>query len=256
MLTLAWDTQVATPAMKCLLASLADHHNDNTDQCFPSIRRLAKRTSMSNRSVINNTKKLVQAGLISVQRDAGDGRGRKSNRYTFYLGQSEESSLSLNEEDSLAPKVNVIQGKVNLLQGQNEPNAGQSEGCSPEPLLTLKKQPISNTRQSNDFDRFWEVYPVKVGEKPAAAIWKRIKPDVEMLLADIQERSAKDSKWINGYVPNPTKYLKEERWNDEITHDRKSTASNQALSTPQSRGREARERKLRQANGTSMAADA
>ena len=78
MLSLAWETEVASPAMKCVLVALADHHNEKTNLCFPSITRLSKRTSMTRQSVCNNIEKLEQAVLVSVERDGGDGRGDKT----------------------------------------------------------------------------------------------------------------------------------------------------------------------------------
>jgi uncharacterized protein YdaU (DUF1376 family) len=69
---------------------------------------------------------------------------------------------------------------------------------------------------SNDFDRWWSVYPKKVGKKPCKAIWKRTKPDADVLILDAQKRIAGDDQWRSGYVPNPQTYLNQERWNDEI----------------------------------------
>ena len=93
MLTLAWETKVKNSVMKCLLAALADHHNKDTGQCNPSISRLAKCTCMNRQSVINNYRKLEEEGLISVEKDPGDGRGARSNKYTFHLGQSQSARL-------------------------------------------------------------------------------------------------------------------------------------------------------------------
>lgn len=251
----AWETEVNTVAMKCLLMSLVDHYNDKTNKCYPSIKTLSIRTSMTHQSVINNTIKLVNAGLITVQKNAGNGSGAKSNRYNLHLGQSQRDIPPQKSKKLTAPKVKEIGGKVKIINRQSQGDRRQSQGGLPEPLYNSYKEPLSNNSSwSNDFDRWWKVYPVKVGKKPAAAVWKRIKPDVEVLITDIKERLAKDNKWKKGYIFNPTKYLKEERWNDEITHDRKPATNNSTLSTPQSRGREAIERKRGGNNGTTLSA--
>lgn len=107
------------------------------------------------------------------------------------------------------------------------------------------KEPLSNNNSwSKDFDRWWDSYPNKVAKKPAAAIWKRSKPDIEVLMADVKERLARDSKWKAGYIPNPTTYLNQERWKDEI-NERRNGSCRESLQTPQSRGKEALERKRR-----------
>lgn len=85
MLSLAWETKVATHGMKIVLAVLADIHNERTNLCFPGITTLSRRTSMSRQSVVNNIRKLEQAGLISVERDGGNGAGARSNKYTFHI---------------------------------------------------------------------------------------------------------------------------------------------------------------------------
>lgn len=66
------------------------------------------------------------------------------------------------------------------------------------------------------FDRWWSEYPRKVKKKTALEIWRRKKPDPDILIADVQNRLAKDARWKRGFVPDPTTYLTGERWNDEI----------------------------------------
>lgn len=252
MLTLAWDTEVATVAMKCLLLSLADHHNDKTNLCFPGITRLAKRTSMSRQSVINNTKKLEDAGLIAVQKDAGDGRGAKSNKYTLHLGQSQKDLLPTKSKRLTTPKVKEIEGKVNIIKRQSQGDRRQSQGDLPEPLYNPNKEPLVNQSRSNDFDRWWSIYPKKVGKKPAQTAWKRIKPDADVLIADIQERLARDDQWKRGFVPNPTTYLNQERWTDELQQPKR----NESTPADEYAARVTRENEIiSKLNGGSMAVD-
>jgi hypothetical protein len=78
-------------------------------------------------------------------------------------------------------------------------------------------------KRSNDFDRWWFAYPVKKGKKKAKEIWKVIKPDADVLIADVEDRLKNDRQWKKGFIVNPTKYLNEERWNDQITPDEKKT---------------------------------
>ena len=85
-----------------------------------------------------------------------------------------------------------------------------SNAPSPSP------SPSPKEHWSKSFDRWWSVFPNKVGKKPAKAVWKRIKPDADALIADAKERIAHDRKWLGGFITNPTTYLQQERWNDEI----------------------------------------
>lgn len=68
------------------------------------------------------------------------------------------------------------------------------------------------------FDRFWVVYPKKVKRKTAEEIWRRkhLDPRVDALMSDVLRRLSADKRWLEGYVPDPTTYLNQERWNDEL----------------------------------------
>ena len=73
------------------------------------------------------------------------------------------------------------------------------------------KKPLSD---SSDFNQFWQAYPKKTGKGAALKAWNRQKPPLHLILAALQWQ--KGSKpWIEGYVPLPTTYLTQERWNDE-----------------------------------------
>jgi hypothetical protein len=70
------------------------------------------------------------------------------------------------------------------------------------------------------FEEFWAAYPRKDGKKVARQKWNRLKPDEEMrkkILADI-ERRKRSPEWLkeNGqFIPMPSTYLNQQRWEDE-----------------------------------------
>ena len=71
----------------------------------------------------------------------------------------------------------------------------------------------------DEFERWWAEYPVKEKRIPAIREWeKAIKdgalPDADALLSALAWQK-QSSKWQNGYIPNPDRYLKECRWQDE-----------------------------------------
>jgi hypothetical protein len=67
------------------------------------------------------------------------------------------------------------------------------------------------------FNKFWSIYPKKVKKKDALKIWLKLSFNTaNLILQDIPNRIARDARWKNGYVPDPTTYLRGERWNDEI----------------------------------------
>jgi DNA-binding transcriptional regulator YhcF (GntR family) len=77
---LRWAFEQTLPALQSVvLLRLANHHNQKTGQCFPSIPTLARECGMSVRSVINATKALEAQKLIQVTRR----KKNTVNNYTF-----------------------------------------------------------------------------------------------------------------------------------------------------------------------------
>ena len=90
-----------------------------------------------------------------------------------------------------------------------------------------QKRTVLTTR----FDEFWTVYPRKRKKKPAKDIWRRKKLDrlADTLIADVQARIANDDQWKKGFIPDPTTYLNQERWEDELKReDSKPTLDGEA----------------------------
>ena len=78
---------------------------------------------------------------------------------------------------------------------------------------------IQNPESNADaFARFWSVYPKKVGKKDAEKAFRKVKVDVQILI-DAVNRQKLSSQWCKDggqYIPNPTTWLNQERWNDEL----------------------------------------
>jgi len=68
------------------------------------------------------------------------------------------------------------------------------------------------------FDDFWEAYPKKRKKKESREVWKRKRLDdkADELVADVKNRLAQDERWRRGFAPDPTTYLRGERWLDEL----------------------------------------
>ncbi len=82
---------------------------------------------------------------------------------------------------------------------------------------------ISKDKESKDntivFDQFWEIYPKKTDKKNAEHEWSKINSDIRRTIIDDITARSKSNDWrkeSGKYVPNPAKYLSDERWKDEI----------------------------------------
>jgi hypothetical protein len=79
----------------------------------------------------------------------------------------------------------------------------------------------SKRKESNDgFDIFWNSYPRKVNKREAIEKWNKAKlPNIEIILKAFEEQKNTD-QWQkdNGkFIPHPTTWINNERWNDEKT---------------------------------------
>lgn len=80
-----------------------------------------------------------------------------------------------------------------------------------------KKQKIQESR----FTEFWKIYPKKVGKEAARKSWMKVKPDRDMFskILSAVETAKESRQWQkdNGqYIPNPSTWLNQGRWDDEL----------------------------------------
>jgi len=89
--------------------------------------------------------------------------------------------------------------------------------------------------QNVRFAEWWNAYQKKVNRKGAQRIWKRRKLDTmaDKLIADAKNRHAHCAKWAAGYQPNPTTYLNQDRWDDEIQTAKEQPDMRKKLFVPQ-----------------------
>jgi hypothetical protein len=91
------------------------------------------------------------------------------------------------------------------------------------PHTPLRGEDGGETPEPDPFDAFWELYPRKAGGKgEARKAWKKINPGkalVEKILSAVS--FAKTSReWLKEggqYIPHPTTWLNQGRWDDELT---------------------------------------
>lgn len=75
--------------------------------------------------------------------------------------------------------------------------------------------------QTEPFSEFWTAYPRKIGKKTAFMKWCALNPDLmlkEKILATVA-RYSRSPQWIKDdgqFIPYPSTWLSQERWEDEI----------------------------------------
>lgn len=113
-------------------------------------------------------------------------------------------------------------GKAKALK-TNKPSMphGTFSECQPEPEPELEKKVVSKPKGfSPHFAQFWSAYPNKVGKVKAEVAYVRALarvngPDPPGELLSGLERAKVSDQWRRGYIPHPTTWLNEGRWEDE-----------------------------------------
>lgn len=198
MTALAMKQRGLKPATKIVLYWLADHHNGETGECFPSHKRLAKLCECSDRDVRRQINKLVDLGLVTIENRSRDNGSQTSNGYRLHLTDDDARTNSPAPVDKLSdPPVRIC--PTHNLGNNNlgiEPNIYSAE---------------------HSFGMFWAIYPRKIGKAQAQKVWSRItkKVPAETILDGLRSQlpilKAKETQ----FIPHASTWLNQERWNDE-----------------------------------------
>lgn len=67
------------------------------------------------------------------------------------------------------------------------------------------------------FEEFWKLYPTKKGKAPCEILYKKITSENRKIIKYTLNDFIKHKPFADYNHPNPSTYLNQERWNDEIT---------------------------------------
>ena len=178
----------------------------------------------ANSSIALRVRKIEENGFIDVLQKRVRGHRRlfvKTNRLVdslFVKTSGDEKPIRL-DDNALSLKQIGEKNDLAKLSPKN-PKPIRLD----EPIITNN---VNKDHLNEIFNKFWEAYPLKKGKKPAKDIWMRkINPALgELIVQDVSNRK-RDRQWVEGYTPNPTTYLNQERWNDEISVVKSSNLDN------------------------------
>jgi hypothetical protein len=85
------------------------------------------------------------------------------------------------------------------------------------------------------FESFWKMYPAKKGKTPARKAWAKAAKSPEVIQQIMQglANHLTCRQWTKDggeYIPNPSSWLNQERWNDEVSHGPANTERSRPLS--------------------------
>jgi len=70
---------------------------------------------------------------------------------------------------------------------------------------------------SSKFDEWWKVFPKKQGKSPARDLWLKLKYNeiADTIIGHTVTRAKEDEQWKKGFIPMPTTFLRQRRFEDE-----------------------------------------
>lgn len=123
--------------------------------------------------------------------------------------------------DALAEAGFIIVNQELPLPEQDASNqlADSKQSAIPEKEGEREAETDKRSTVVDRFHEFFSIYPKKVKKKPAHKIWKSKKLNglADILIEDVATRIKQDHRWLEGFIPDPTTYLNQERWNDDLT---------------------------------------
>lgn len=127
----------------------------------------------------------------------------------FQYGELSENNRAHKSVINILKKYNLynVKGSRSPLQGAMDKD--------------MDKDKDKDSTYSADFEKFWTIYPSKVGKGKAYESWQKLKPSPELQAKMIEavKKQSLSPKWAdeNGkYIPNPATWLNQRRWDDNL----------------------------------------
>lgn len=179
--------------------------------------------------------RLVKAGVLIHEtiRDGGlfSTYGFGENYISLISDTGEACTPTSEIERTLRPKSNVpyVQnqtyptseiGRTRIHLQDNSSTSNNTpltpQGDDDDSQVVEKKSDLISER----FGEFWKLYPKKTGKGAAEKAFKRIKPDKQLFetMMSVLKTARASPQWQkeNGrYIPNPSTWLNQKRWEDD-----------------------------------------
>ena len=129
--------------------------------------------------------------------------------------------------DVIKPVLEAGRSKARLGQkgGEISPNASKDKNKIKDKNKNKNKIKDKNKIKHNSdicpaedlsFDKFWNLYPKKVGKASARKKFDQVDVSLDVLLRAVQEQKMSLQGQDSAFIPNPATWLQERRWEDEL----------------------------------------
>ena len=203
--------------MEMLLLIELDSLDNGQRGCYASNEYLAKFFRLSKSRISQIISSLEEKGYLSV--------------ILIY----DEGKKSVKERQIKV--FNILKGGIKYSKGgylencedNNTSNNNTIDKTLPHPADADEQKTVNQNQKSKpahqnevipaSFARFWDHYPKKCDKKETLALWLKGNYDsmIEIIIADLINRTKYHQQWQDKkYIPSPARYLRREKWEDEI----------------------------------------
>ena len=165
---------------------------------------------MTERVIRTSLQRLIDDGLL----ETGNYNADQRDRTLWYSVTEKGYQISQNGQMHLPSRANANSPEGKALPDNKLPD---------NKLNNPPKSPHGGTdgvtdTGETDFDRFWKAYPRKVGKQTALKAFRKVNTPLETLLnaIEVQKRSKQWQKDNGQFIPHPTTWLNQWRWEDEV----------------------------------------
>lgn len=171
---------------------------------------------------------LMAFSFIANQIDRDAEKYAETCRKRSEAGRQGGRPSKASEDEDKAKKANAFSENQNKAKkADTNTNTNKDTNTNTNTDTEINTPPISPEggktpdAQERRFAEFWAAYPKKVGKKAAQTAWNRLKPDAALFESIMQAVSvAKTSEqWVREggrYIPNPSTWINQGRWDDEL----------------------------------------
>jgi phage replication O-like protein O len=175
-----------------------------------SLSQFSKSTGLDRRLVHRAIKKLDEKKMLVIQRDDSQRPkyGFQKNYQEWKLSSKEMTVIYTDDGVSSKEMTKVSSKEIPTKENLQKKTIQKKNTCS-----SVDEPPC-------DFDIFWKEYPRKTGKGAARKSWKKIKSPkatLDKIIAALawQKKSEQWTRDNGQYIPHPSTYLNQERWEDE-----------------------------------------
>ena len=204
---LAWDTPIENAPLKLALLQLANNADDGGFSYY-SISKMANSCGMSERTFMRKISELEKMNVLTVE--------RRSNRPSLYTLVGDEMGVTLcHLQESQVTDCHAEVTESHLVGDRESPVLNSTPNTTPNNTDNVQKDELS------PFEFWWKIYPKKEAKITAKALFnKKIKGMDEHAIGVFMDNICKHSSHTykgkqKEFIPMPTTYLNQERYNDE-----------------------------------------